>query len=508
MKCIGLTIGPIIKTLGMARKTREIWSASYLFSFMMRTLMEKLVEKGINKEDIIVPNSSAIGAEPVYAFGGGLYPDRLIFRSKPGDRDKLKAGINETLDIIAGGIAGHISQDQAKVRHYLDSYLRLTYIEIEVAENDSPILAFSPYLDTMELRENYLHRDHESFLATFLEKKDRPGFLFNDAFARPPEGVERKYAFQSIIEIAAGELANEIGQDKYKAIIKKSFTHTNEDEYVISQLKQALKDMDKQKLFKTRHKYIAIVQADGDDFKKTIEGYGNDHEKLAEFSSNLIHFASDAARMIHDHGGAPIYIGGDDLFFFAPVTGIFCLIDRLDERFQKDFPKNSLSYGLSISYYKFPLNEAREEAYRLMEDSAKKMPGKDALAFKVLKHSGRAFGTVMRKNSGIYRQFEKLMEQYGENEKYLNSIVYTAEFHKGILAQIGENRDRVVHFFNNSFDEEIHDRNQAFVTAAAELFHDVYTQSPGSWSSKEKFDCFYSLLRTLHFLNRGDTDNE
>ena len=46
-KYIGLTIGPIAKTLHQARKTREIWGASYLFSYLMKKIIKKLKDKDV-----------------------------------------------------------------------------------------------------------------------------------------------------------------------------------------------------------------------------------------------------------------------------------------------------------------------------------------------------------------------------------------------------------------------------------------------------------------------------
>ena len=38
MKYSAINIGPIISTLGMARKPRELWAASFLFSHLMKCI--------------------------------------------------------------------------------------------------------------------------------------------------------------------------------------------------------------------------------------------------------------------------------------------------------------------------------------------------------------------------------------------------------------------------------------------------------------------------------------
>jgi CRISPR-associated protein Cmr2 len=520
LKHIGLTIGPIYKTMSRTRKTCETWGASYLFSFMMRTIIEKLVSRGIKKEDIIIPYAPGSDENKPYTYGAGLYPDRLIFRSKPGDMEMLTEIICETSEEVAGKIANHLGvKDKTTVRRYIDDYFQFHALEANVTEGESPILELSPYLDTREMEEKFIHCDGDHYIAKFLEKVNN-SFLFNDAFDNPPPGIKKKEKFDCLIRIAAGELAQEIGETEYNKIIAHSFNNKNQDEYVIAELKRKLKELEKQDSFKTYHKYIAIVQADGDNFGKTIEAMKSDAVKLTAFSRNLLDYARDAARIIHEYGATPIYIGGDDLFFFAPVANtraridqapiptVFDLIDTLDTRFKRDFPTASLSYGMSVTYYKFPLAEAREWAYDLLFQRAKHMEKKNSLAFQVLKHSGRAFGAVLQKDSLIYLKFKQLLRQYGGEEKHLNSIVNTTELHRGILDHIGTDMQKVLNFFHNTFDEDIHKENEAFVDTAAKLFFQVFNESPASWNSEEKYDEFYSLLRTLHFLKRKDIDND
>lgn len=513
MKHIGLTIGPIDKTIGMARKTRETWGASYLFSYMMRTIIEKLLARGIDENDIIIPFAGEIKNRQ-YAYGAGLYPDRLIFRSNPGDMETLTKVIIETSAEIAGEIAHHLDvKDETSVQKYIDDYFQFHALETNVDEGKSPILELSPYLDAREMEEQFIYCDADHYLSRFLENING-SFLFKDAFDNP-EGI-KKEKFDCLVQIGARELQKEIGQERFNKTIAESFKKENkkEDEYIIREFKR------KSGNFKTYHKYIAIVRADGDNFGEAIKKLGTNKEELARFSRQLITYAREAAAMIHTYGGTPIYIGGDDLLFFAPVANsaveinkmpvptVFHLIDTLDTRFKQDFPTASLSYGMSVTYYKFPLNEALNRAYMLLFNEAKKTRQKNALAFQVLKHSGRTFGAILQKDSCIYLNFKQLLAQYGGDNKYLNSIVNTTEFYKGTLCHIGKDMDKVINFFRNTFDEDIHKENESFIEIAAKLFFQVYNENPGTGSSIDSFNTFYALLRTLHFLNRSDSDNE
>ena len=39
---IAITIGPVVRTLMLTKKTRELWAASYLFSWIMKQLASEL----------------------------------------------------------------------------------------------------------------------------------------------------------------------------------------------------------------------------------------------------------------------------------------------------------------------------------------------------------------------------------------------------------------------------------------------------------------------------------
>ena len=512
-KTIGMTIGPIYKTLAAARKTRELWGASYIFSYLMKTIIKTLIEKGIKKEHIIVPYTGSIDRNE-YHYGAGLFPDRLILRAGEKDFEKVKQTIEEVLSGLGEKIAGFLNENLEEVQKYIANYFQVYFLEKELEGDKGPILELSPYLDTMELMEKFMPSDDQQYLAVFFDRVNS-SFLFKDGFPASNDQRKRKKRFESIIEISARELRkfDEAGFDK---IIKDHFntreSGDEEEDILIEKLKNINKIKDN---FKTCHKYIAIVQADGDNISKTLIDIGNDEEKLNDFSERLNTFAGEAAGIIHEYGGTPVYIGGDDLLFFAPVvntnTSIFDLINTLDEKFKTFFHQASLSFGVSISYYKFPLNEALETARHLLLKEAKEYKNnegikvKNALAFKFLKHSGISFGATFNKDSHIYSRFQKLLASYGGEERHLNSIVHSLQLNRNIFKTIGKNEEKVKHFLKNSFDEEIHKEFEDFIETAAELIFNIYNERPAEGEDK-KFSAIYAILRTLLFLKRKDNE--
>lgn len=122
---------------------------------------------------------------------------------------------------------------------------------------------------------------------------------------------------------------------------------------------------------------------------------------LPKVSAALSEFGFEAKKLIEKFGGMPIYAGGDDLLFIAPVVGedgrttIFDLLENLEDNafdpVKALVPNASLSFGVSITYFKFPMYESLGMARALLFDQAKKVDGKRAVAWTLQKHSGERF---------------------------------------------------------------------------------------------------------------------
>ncbi|KAA6314220.1 hypothetical protein EZS27_035130 [termite gut metagenome] len=65
-----------------------------------------------------------------------------------------------------------------------------------------------------------------------------------------------------------------------------------------------------------------------------------------------------------------------------------------------------MSYGLSITYYKYPLYEALALARKQLNEEAKNMPDKNAIAWNLRKHSGSSFSGKLGKGNDLYHCFD------------------------------------------------------------------------------------------------------
>ena len=478
MKYIALTIGPIYKTLSNAKKTRELWGGSYLFSYIMKQIIFQFKER-----EFIVPY---IKDESIFNAGNevGLFHDRFIFEAKEGDK--------ETLDKVVNEVLRNLSTDMKIDYNFLKSYLQISVVDKELKEGANPIIELTPYLDTKELFFTTFQYDKHQ-LEGFLKNRINSSFLVQDAFDK------RKTSFPSLPEIAMHDL-----KDRFdvKSIV------AQDDELEIYENKEIKDEL------KSYHKYIAIVHADGDSMGKVVESLKS-QDDFNNFSKNLFDYCKESHHLIVEYGGQTIFAGGDDLLFFAPVVSkdktIFNLCDEISKSFNSLFeeydtePKATLSFGVSITYYKFPLYEALESSRGLLFGKAKNKQ-KNNIAFKVTKHSGQSFESVIHKgNQEVYEKFiefiSNIKEEDNDMDNFLHSIHHKIDTYRLVINEIGSNQDRVQNFFDNYFNEEVHKKYQAFFKSLIGFIVAIYSDK--TIKQEDKITLIHSTLRFVKFV-KGD----
>jgi CRISPR-associated protein Cmr2 len=569
---LALTIGPIIDTLLSARKTREVWGGSYMFSYIIRKIVEELKEE----HNVLLPTPDEI--KTINTLGAGLYPDRIIVEAN----DRLTSNqLNEISQKVINDFAKQAfswlsKQNQGKISSfenpfsendmtsYCKDYIRViihpfivveesakSITEIPIKKSTNIIEISTTYLDSYEQQykiipeENRTDQNGLSPLRVFLNQVNG-SFLYKDGFSgidnntslsaisklvseKPREG------FDSLIEIATREL-KVIDRNKYRTILENGILKmlknpSEEDLYenkLIEDVKYAFT-----KQFKHRHKYVAIVHADGDKIGKIVKQVGElsknikGQNAINEFSKELLKYARKATEIVVEYGGSPVYMGGDDMLFFAPVSfrheakgellTIFDLIHKLDIEFintVKEYAKNTvgveitdlptLTFGISLSYYKFPLYEAKTTSYNLMKEY-KENDWRNNIGFEFRKHSGQIINIRLDKNRiGLFDESLRLIKRQVNKTEFLNSFTYKLDYQKEFLKKISNDDERLVHFFKNNFNEE-YDQNENFFK---ELIILIKTLAQTSTSKPEingtDIDYIYGILRFIHFINADD----
>lgn len=515
MKYAAINIGPIVGTISMARKPRELWAASYLFSFLMECIIKTIKEKG---KTIISP-ASVEGDEKI---GVGLYPDRIYLEDITDE--ELKDVVDKAFLAFAGT---GIGQD----------YVNVMYVSIESEKGEGVIRKLNQLLDCTELYNRPVRdKSREDVLKLIQEKYGSS--LFRHAFGNS------KFEIQTLGEIATYQLSKlegkaEVWENLCAGAREKEENNGAEDlkkaeDEFYKKIKVAFKEY-----YHSYHKYICVVQADGDNMGSIISALKN--EEVMTLSAALLEYGKEACQKIRDFGGLPIYAGGDDLLFLAPVVSdkgnIFGLLSEIDGfyketvdgaidknniiRPEKDGEKlhTSLSYGLSVSYYKYPLYEALKSARESLFDTAKNVQGKDAIAWCLRKHSGTGFSGSFCKNASggkVYQAFTNLMG-CSVKEETVSAIAHKLRQNEDLLEIIRKSEDkesRMTAFYHKVMEEENPEKDSYLKDTRGLLcaLFDSYVETKEDKEGKTRpitkiLTTMYGMLRTAKFINgEGDED--
>jgi CRISPR-associated protein Cmr2 len=500
-KYLGITIGPIINTLTMARKPRELWSASYLFSELMSRLIAQI------PSDVILSPAVADNAMKEV----GLYPDRLFCKNWQGNIEEI---INEVR-----GIYGN------ELKVYAD-YFKIYAVEIEADNDAEAIEKLNKRLDYLELHNIALSNEAEQSIYDLIHMNENSP-LFKIAFNKSTFGLK----YETLAEIASAQL-EQICENEYRKI-QNSAKETGKDELI----KELSKGFGKS--FITPHKYICVVHADGDNVGSIVSKLPDG--ELKSFSGKLLKFGKKACESIKDFQGLPIYAGGDDLLFIAPVVSndaenntrtIFDLIKQIDKDFEDaEVPKTtvdtltpSMSYGISITYYKYPLYEALEMSRNLLFKVAKELKIKDedgkdtdtkiknAIAWTLQKGSGFAMdGCFSKSNKKLYDAFESLINSI--NDEIDNNLV-SAAAHKikanesllKLFMGKEEQSDRLDAFFEKTLElSSKKDNEKTYLEAVKVLLKALH---PTTNNIEETIKITYAMLRTAKFIKGLEEDKD
>lgn len=504
-----INIGPIVSTLGMARKPRELWAASYLFSHLMKCIIETLPKDKIIISPAIIDKDEKNGM--------GLYPDRVFVK----DAALTYESIKQTIDNFASNLG--LNAD----------YFNVMVVSGEYTKDSVAIKDLNGKLDCLELFNRAIDAKSSKAVGDLIRKQYNSK-LFDEAFEKG------KFNVLTLAEIASAQLET-VNRQFWKSARKyeKDVDEFNKqilEEYKIVE-EGAFYDFLKKNFkndLKSYHKYVCIVQADGDNVGKTVSHQGLTDGNVKEISKALLQFGKKAKDAIDKFGGLPIYAGGDDLLFIAPVVGkngqtILDLLDTLNDNSFKGVKdiidplelkddkgkdiKASLSFGVSISYYKYPLYEALENARHLLFDKAKeyKINGikvKNTIALELRKHSGGAFYMELSKNNQVLRnKFNAMIVASEEKESVVSAVSHKIRSNEGLLKLWAKDKnasDRNLYFFKK-FMEYNEKTPDAYKKATLELLSELCKVEQ---DSEKLVKTMYGMLRIAKFIKGEEVIDE
>lgn len=499
MKYTAINIGPIISTLMLARKPRELWSASYLFSHLMRCVIDSL------PSDCRVISPAILKGDDL-KLGVGLYPDRVFIEGYM--TKKVKDIFADAWESFCEStVIKKINDKSLSVFSLKENYFNLMSTFCNANSETEAIRTLNAELDKLELI-NYALDEEDRTPVLNLIKLDSISPLFSIATQ------DARMPVESLGEIAA--------------------TEKSENGEIWKKFRNILLDEEKKALdpyvevfgldYKSYHKYICVVQADGDNVGKTVSHKDLPDGQVGRISKELLEFGKKAKAEIEAFGGLPIYAGGDDLLFIAPVVGknhttIFDLLEAIDDECFNGVAKAindmelrinesgmrikaSLSYGISISYYKYPLYEAFAEARHQLFDIAKNIDNKNAVAWKYRKHSGSSFEVAFSKgNKNLTNVFKELIINTSDGN-VVSAVAHKIRANELLVSEVLKSGKSVR--LDALFEKLLECTDTAYFKSVKKIMPILYT----TIDKKKYGKTLYNILRTAKFIKGEEPIDE
>lgn len=449
--------------LSCAHSTRAVWASSYFFSDLSRRLVEPLYNSGHKFLKPIV-TEELFGERTTV----GRFPDQYVFEAKPEDSfESLMNLRSEVLDNVAGRMSEALKKNKDILKQYLSKTIKIYLLELFSEKPETVVEEMQNRMSCAEFRDTFADSQKRDYLSNLFESNI---------------GVLRKFF----------ELDKTL--DGFDSLPEAAY-----------------------------HKYVAFVAADGDNFGKCMAELG---EKASLFNV----FGTELAKLVEDYGGQVIYQGGDDVSFYAPVYNdrksldIFGLIKQIDEALKNTISNNedvkrlginvSMSYGVAISYEKYPMAETRQLAEELMYD-AKAIDGKNAIVWKLRKHSGQLAGGKISKNNRELFNNTCGLQNYASwvEDEFLHSVTYWLKRYEEPLHYILEksmgpdaNTDTnrsvrkamLENFIDKNFNEDVHDRSKDLLTSLIPILLDQSFEG----KPEEAISYLHNALRYVGLLIR------
>ena len=487
---IALTVGPIYGSIQSARKVRELFGASYFFSWFMRLVLKELKNKEIH---IYIPYTNKDLFNKPSAIG--FFHDRFV------------AGTNHSVE-EAG-----------------------TLLDTAIKKAWSQMAEILPLVTTSDMEAFMtLHR----LVLPAEALKQIPDKNMLEVIDGLLDAKELHYPFDTRPTVTFDYRCTQDEKELFETEIFEELSPANYFGYKLPHLKQELKISFDSFLSTVElsegTNYYAVVTADGDKMGATIrellKGH-NDLNKLRELSKSLYEFffnledGSNLRTLTNEiHEGELIFAGGDDILALLPVKRgdktVFDYISTLSRRFKHFVGDNvSLSFGVNIVYQKYPMQKAIEEAFSLLK-AAKKWREDEGISnvakIQLVKHSGQTYDTYHIVESEIFKQFGELVKGVLNHKEEPNctmskpcfalphAVHHTLNLYRFAIIQTLEDRRSLEALFSKIFDDE---RAEAQRKGLEILRQYIETLRP---QGKKDFNRIYGDLNIVKFI-RGDRDD-
>lgn len=177
--------------------------------------------------------------------------------------------------------------------------------------------------------------------------------------------------------------------------------------------------------------FYALLRMDGDNIGKELQ-HADRREKV---SAALTGFTADAAKILSQHYGLPIYVGGDDVLALLPLHKALLAADKLRRVFVShmiinDCDTPTLSAGMVFAHYTTPLGTVLDLSKELLEVEAKANNDRNSLALALLKGSGEAARFVAkwcRDCNSTVSMLNDLTVAFAQDDERSSSLIHNLQ---------------------------------------------------------------------------------
>ncbi len=426
---LSFTIGPVQSFVGQARRTRDLWSGSWLLSFLAETAF---VEAGKSATQAIIPHRENIQGAEITAFKsaiGGM-PNRfeLEYDSEEDAQNaalsardafyeswnKIAAGVFEEYVEHASGLGKH-TEDIWK--RQIGHFWEISWVIAPLGENEKTLglltAARKNIRNTKSQPEGGVKcslmgnlQELSGYSNTSAQNKfwkklvERTG---THDFRRRKKGVAKVVVIERLSAIALiKRLYPNILKSVYPQIMfeptspwpSTSFLaqvpslRINASEKNLDELieKEGHSDEDNRAREK-EDAFYALLVMDGDSMGKLISSMDGDTSGI---SKSLNDFAEGVDTIVVKHFGKTVYAGGDDVVALLPTNTVLDASEELAALYSKCFdnPRATLSGAVVFAFHKHPLRQVVKMGHHLLDNIAKARTGRDAIAVGIIQGSG------------------------------------------------------------------------------------------------------------------------
>lgn len=520
----GFTIGPIYEVMSNSRKTRELWFGSFFFSWFVKKIYSELENLGFEFIIPFYENNnekkSKAGLFPDHIIGSvnlsaqdfntcfekfindilGDFEKMILWLLTETEIKGLSVSIKKQLrDYIQTGYiiipddeikkTGNIVED---IEGYINAIEHNRFIVTGKKKNTCQRCKSLESIVKTKVREGDIEEDKNLCALCLLKLKAHTIPLILDEIGM---GGLKYFRYRSIPEISAAGLLANAKSNELESYLKKNDGEIDFDDAGFHALVGGKDNV------KPYHKYMAIVKADGDNLSDILKQISSDPDSIGldahnELSERLFDFSKNVNEITEKYKGELVYAGGDDLLSFIPLAFSeieeSCDTDTNTEKNEQNIKrkeitktvidyalelsdkynffvnrpgekaKSSLSFGISIFYFKYPLSKALKRADEQLNYIAKKNKGKNSLALQLTQHSGQSTQLLFSFSDSPLSDFNSYLKNIISAEKEVphGILAKLAKFKTLIINAEGE--EDINNIFENVIKDDSHKKNYIF----------------------------------------------